>query len=62
MKKFPDYPTLDILDMKPSCLEIGDVIGLSKNQSEAFANTADDYLKRDKITSNPPLTIPSGSR
>jgi len=28
-KKFPDYPTLDILDMKPFCLEIGDAIGRS---------------------------------
>jgi|SRR5665647_2373357 len=61
-KKFPDYPTLDIPDMKPFCLEVGDAIGLSKNQSEAFAIAADDDLKRAKITNNPPLPIPSGSR
>ena len=61
-KKFPDYPTLDIPDMKPFCLEVGDAIGLSKNQSEAFVIAADDDLKRAKITNNPPLPIPSGSR
>jgi hypothetical protein len=58
-KKFPDYPTLDIPDMKPFCLEVGDAIGLSKQQSVAFAIAADDELWRAKITSNPPLTIPS---
>ena len=56
-KKFPDYPTLDIPDMKMFCLEVGDAIGLSKNQSEAFATAADDELSRAKITSNPPLPI-----
>ena len=59
-KKNPDHPTLDIPDMKPFCLEVGDAIGLSKNQSEAFAIAADDDLRRAKITSNPPLTIPTG--
>ncbi len=49
-KKFPDFPTLDIPDLKPFCLEVGDAIGLSKNQSEAFAYAADDELRRDKIT------------
>jgi hypothetical protein len=61
-KKFPDYPTLDIPDMKPFCLEVGDAIGLSKNQSEAFATAADDDLRRAKITSNPPLAVPSDRR
>ncbi len=61
-KKFPDYPTLDIQDMKPFCLEVGDAIGLSKNQSEAFATAADDDLRRAKITSNPPLMVPSDRR
>src|SRR5665647_1637313 len=56
-KKFPDYPTLDIPDMKPFCLEVGDAIGLSKNQSEIFATAADDELSRAKITANPPLPI-----
>jgi len=50
-KKFPDYPTLDIPDIKSFCLEVGDAIGLSKNQSEAFAIAADDDLRRAKITS-----------
>ena len=60
-KKFPDYPTLDIPDMKSFCLEVGDAIGLSKNQSEAFAITADDDLRRAKIEFNkPPVTVPSG--
>jgi hypothetical protein len=48
-KKFPDYPTLDIPDMKPFCLEVGDAMGLSKNQSEAFAIAADDDLRRAKL-------------
>jgi len=61
-KKFPDYPTLNIPDMKPFCLEVGDAMGLSKNQSEAFATAADDDLRRAKIEFNqPPLPIPSGS-
>ncbi len=62
LKKYkisPDYPTLNIPDMKPFCLEVGDAIGLSKNQSEVFATAADDELKKDKITSNPPLPLPS---
>ena len=50
-KKFPDYPTLDIPDIKSFCLEVGDAIGLSKDQSEAFAIAADDDLRRAKITS-----------
>jgi len=54
-KKFPDYPTLDIPDMKSFCLEVGDAIGLSKNQSEAFATAADDDLRRSKIGNQPPL-------
>jgi len=45
--------------MKSFCLEVGDAIGLSKNQSEAFAIAADDDLRRAKITSNPTLTLPS---
>lgn len=57
-KKNPDYPTLDIPDMKPFCLEVGDAIGLSKKQSEAFAIADDDDLRRAKILSNPPLTVP----
>lgn len=56
-KKFPDYPTLDIPDMKPFCLEVGDAIGLSKNQTEFFATAADDELSRAKITSNSPPAI-----
>ena len=60
-KKFPDYPTLDIPDIKSFCIEVGDAIGLSKQQSEAFAIAADDELRRAKITGNPPLTIPSRS-
>ncbi|MCK9591685.1 MAG: hypothetical protein M0Q91_06725 [Methanoregula sp.] len=60
-KKYPDYPTLDIPDLKPFCLEVGDAIGLSKNQSEAFAIAADNDLRRAKIEFNqPPLPIPSG--
>jgi hypothetical protein len=53
----PDYPTLNIPDMKPFCLEVGDAIGLSKTQSEVFATAADNELRRAKITSNPPLAI-----
>ncbi|MDD1699527.1 MAG: hypothetical protein LUQ04_01905 [Methanoregula sp.] len=45
--------------MKSFCLEVGDAIGLSKNQSEAFVIAVDDELRRAKITSNPPLTVPS---
>jgi hypothetical protein len=56
-KKFPEYPTLDIPDMKPFCLEVGDAIGLSKQQSEAFAIAADDELRRAKIPRNPPPAI-----
>jgi hypothetical protein len=63
LKKYkisPDYPTLNIPDMKPFCLEVGDAIGLSKNQSEIFATAADDDLRRAKIEFNqPPLPIPS---
>ena len=59
LKKYkisPDYPTLNIPDMKSFCLEVGDAISLSKNQSEAFATTADDDLRRAKIEFNkPPL-------
>ncbi|HSA38587.1 MAG TPA: hypothetical protein P5013_06835 [Methanoregula sp.] len=55
----PDYRTLNVPNMKPFCLEVGDAIGLSKNQSEVFAVAADDELRRDKTTSNPPLTLPS---
>ena len=51
-KKFPDYPTLDIPDIKLFCLEVGDAIGLSKTQSEVFATVADNELRRAKITSN----------
>lgn len=49
-KEFPDYPTLDIPDIRTFCLEVGDAIGLSKNQSEAFAIAADDDLRRAKTT------------
>jgi hypothetical protein len=62
LKKYktnPYYPSLEIPDLKPFCLEVGDAIGLSKNQSELFATAADDELRRDKITSNPPLPLPS---
>lgn len=62
LKKYktnPIYPSLEIPDLKPFCLEVGDAIGLSKNQSEVFAVAADDELRRDKTTSNPPLTLPS---
>jgi hypothetical protein len=61
LKKYrtnPYYLSLEIPDVKPFCLEVGDAIGLSKNQSEAFAIAADNDLRRAKITSNRPLTIP----
>jgi hypothetical protein len=60
LKKYqtnPNYPSLEIPDLKPFCLEVGDAIGLSKNQSELFATAADDDLLRAKITGNPPLPI-----
>ena len=59
IKEFPDYPTLDIPDIKTFCLEVGDAIGLSKNQSEAFAIAADEDLRRAKIDFNRPPPIPS---
>jgi len=50
---------LMIPDMKPFCFEMGDAIGLTKNQSEEFAIAADDALRRAKITSNHPPSIPT---
>jgi hypothetical protein len=40
----------DIPDMKLFCLELGNEIGLSKDQSEIFATNADDYYARGKIS------------
>ncbi len=57
LKKYktnPNYPSLEVPDLKPFCLEVGDAIGLTKNQSEVFATAADDELSRTKIY--PPLT------
>jgi hypothetical protein len=57
LKKYktnPNYPSLEVPDLKPFCLEVGDAIGLTKNQSEVFATAADDELSRAKIY--PPLT------
>jgi hypothetical protein len=45
----PGSLTLNIPDIKTFCLEVGDAIGLSKNQSEEFANAADKDLKEAKI-------------
>ncbi|HUW86234.1 MAG TPA: hypothetical protein VMV55_05090, partial [Methanoregula sp.] len=56
-KTDPNYPSLEIPDLKPFCIEVGDAMGLSKNQSEAFAIAADDDLMRAKITNNPPPAI-----
>ncbi len=45
LKKYktnPNYPSLEIPDLKPFCLEVGDAIGLSKKQSEVFAIAADE--------------------
>ena len=57
LKKYktnPNYPSLEVPDLKPFCLEVGDAIGLTKNQSEVFATAANDELSRAKIY--PPLT------
>jgi hypothetical protein len=40
----------NIPDMKTFCLELGDEIGLTKDQSEFFAASADDYYSRGKMT------------
>ena len=61
LKKYqtnPYYPSIEIPDLKPFCLEVGDAIGLSKNQSEIFATAADDDLRRAKIESDLPLPTP----
>ncbi len=50
---------LMIPDMKPFCFEVGDAISLTKNQSEEFAIAANDALRRAKITSNHPPSIPT---
>ena len=45
LKKYktnPNYPSLEIPDLKPFCIEVGDAMGLSKTQSEVFATAADD--------------------
>jgi hypothetical protein len=41
--------SFNILDMKTFCLEVGDAIGLTKNQSEQFATAADEDLKQGKL-------------
>jgi hypothetical protein len=43
--------SFNIPDMKTFCLEVGDAIGLTKNQSEHFAEAADDDLMQDKMDS-----------
>jgi hypothetical protein len=52
LKKYPEKPeyfSFNIPDMKTFCLEVGDVIGLTKNQSEQFATAADEDLKQGKL-------------
>jgi PKD repeat protein len=60
LKKYqttPGYPILDIPDIKLFCLEVGNAIGLTKNQSEEFAAAADDNLRKDKIEFDKPLLV-----
>jgi hypothetical protein len=49
-----DYLTYDIPDIKPFCLEIGDAIGLTREQSDAFAVAADEDLRKSKADSHLP--------
>jgi hypothetical protein len=65
LKKYktnPNYPSLEIPDLKPFCLEVGDAIGLSKKQSEVFAIAADEELIKDKIEFNKPLLPEPGAK
>jgi hypothetical protein len=58
LKKYQERPgslTYDIPDIKPFCLEIGDAIGLTREQSDAFAVAADEDLRKSKSNGNPPL-------
>jgi hypothetical protein len=47
----------DIPDIKTFSLELGEDIGLTKNQSEVFATIADDYYLKGKIAADKPLAI-----
>ncbi|NMB78558.1 MAG: PKD domain-containing protein, partial [Methanomicrobiales archaeon] len=61
IKKYPiDFgeQSLDIPDMATFCLEIGDAIGLSKEQSQEFAVAADDELMNSKLAFDTPLQKP----
>jgi len=59
LKKYQKYPgslSYNIPDMQSFCLEVGDAIGLTRNQSEVFANAADEDLRNAKKPKSPLLT------
>lgn len=43
---------LKIPDIKPFCLELGDEIRLTKNQTDLFVAAADDYYWKGRFTAH----------